>query len=546
MTSVLDQAADSWLEQLLRQRQLDILASGGVVPPPPPAPPGGATMQMAQAALEGIPQQYGTAAPVASPELARMGEYLSTEWPVMGGAVGRYMQGVGGNQPLSYWDYVNAGLDVNPMGPGETAAVGHALPALIAGAVRPKVTAPRLEALYPRVQGLLNPVGAEQQAARVGETEIGGFLGRHVRLSEGGLGKSLIEVPQEYPWQMRTNWPIQETSGDLFVPTSQRKDMFEGLSKDGQRFLKQFQRDDFRNRTAIHYNNKTGLSLDFSTSCPKRGYGGCGSGACAYCYVEHERILKGQGETGAKAKNMVENDYEDEILRMPAELVTNLNRDGGLRMFSFGDFRPDIDDANVARALEDAKKRGLYIKAITKEPELIRRFGDHPNFRANLSIDYIKRDASNAFTVEDAMAIKAGRPNIKIRGVALNRDQAERMAADPRIDVITLYHGKTGDSLLKIVMDQNPKLADKFGGVEGLRAELNSWENMIPKNSWVKDFMARNKGRVCCGGGNCATDPHTKCGFGTPEQATGAIGTIGAILPGVYVAEWFGEDGDGS
>ena len=172
------------------------------------------------------------------------------------------------------------------------------------------------------------------------------------------------------------------------------------MGEEGQTFVKWVKKN--QNKTTIHANGKTGLSIDMSTDCSKRA---CAKGACVYCYVEAVRSKKklkaidpelvkreGLGESQSP-KAVVENDYRREIMHMPPDLVTAVNRDGGLRMFSFGDYRPrntvheitgepvKSDFDNVKQMLDDAAARGLYVKAITKEKALLDDFGDHPNLR---------------------------------------------------------------------------------------------------------------------------------------------------------------------
>jgi len=305
--------------------------------------------------------------------------------------------------------------------------------------------------------------------------------------------------------------------GDIKAERTLRVKIERELGDRGKGFLRWVERQ--RNRSAIHPNNKTLLSLDFSTSCPKRGR------CCPYCYVEQSRLSKELGLHFMHGKKVVETPYAREILAMPSELITQVNRDGGLRMFSFSDFRPGIDDMQVALALHDAEVKGAIIKAITKEPEFVNKFGNHPNLRINISVDNVPRGISNAPTIDDAIRLKAGRDNIKVRAVALNEKEAEIFGADPRIDVLTLYHGKTGDDLKKIIRVQNPDLIEKMGEKE-LDAWLDTWENMPPNSKAFKRTAKKYGHKVCCQGGKCSRDP-TKCGFGLGALAM----TLGVHLP---------------
>lgn len=352
--------------------------------------------------------------------------------------------------------------------------------------------------------------------------------------------------------ELHAQFPNEYTDvADMAAPTQQSfgKGMYKDPEKIGPSFAARLDDDGKRymqwveanqNQTAIHANQKTGNSIDFSTSCANRS---CGSGACAYCYVEHVRTQKANG-LGAmmSPKKVVENDYLGEIMRMPPSLVKAYNMDGGLRMFSFGDFRPGIDDDNVARVLADAQKRGLFIKAITKEVELIKRFGDHPNLRLNVSIDNVPRDISHAITLDDAAKLKGQYPNLRIRTVALNAAEAEMYGKDPRVDVVTLYHGATNfkidretgsptngqrirtDKLYEIVKAQNPKIVEKMGDAK-FKAWLDTWEDNSPHTKFAKEFQQKYAGRVCCQSGKCAGDS-TKCGFATKMAQAGAVALL--------------------
>ena len=364
------------------------------------------------------------------------------------------------------------------------------------------------------------------------------------------MGKAQKELhsmfPQEFADKADMNAPTQMTfAKGMYKDADKVGASFDArLDEAGLKFRKWAA--DNQNQTAIHANQKTGNSIDFSTSCANRS---CGSGACAYCYVEHVRTQKAEG-LGAmmSPKKVVENDYQGEVMRMPPSLINAYNMDGGVRMFAFGDFRPNVDDDNVARLLTDAQKRGLFIKAITKEPELIKRFGNHPNLRINFSIDNVPRDISHAATLDEAGKLKEQYPNLRIRSVALNAAEAEMYAKDMRVDVVTLYHGATNfkidrttgsptqgqkirtDKLYEIVKRQNPQIVEKMGE-QKFKAWLDTWEDNSPKTKFAQEFQSKYEGRVCCQSGKCAGDP-TKCGFGEKVAAKGGVALL--ILGGSH------------
>ena len=184
------------------------------------------------------------------------------------------------------------------------------------------------------------------------------------------------------------------------------------------------------------------------------------------------------------------------------------------------------------------------MKAITKQPEFVKTFGDHPNLRINISVDNVPREFSqNAPTIAEAKALQAGRENIKIRSVALNPTEAEMFANNPDIDVVTLYHGptnfdsKTGkrhNMLLNIIKVQNPQLVERVG-LQRLQDYTDTWVNMPPvrpgesvgkAKSVAESLYKRFPNKICCQSGKCAGDK-TKCGFG----GFGALLIAGVGIP---------------
>jgi hypothetical protein len=281
--------------------------------------------------------------------------------------------------------------------------------------------------------------------------------------------------------------------------------------------------------SAIHVNQKTGFSLDLSTSCPKR------AAACPYCYVENARVAEKLYGMKGGVKKVVETPYQREILAMPPEIINRLNEQGGLRAHSFGDYRPQQDFNDWNMILHDAEAKGLMVKAITKQPEFVEAFGDHPNLRINISIDDLPGEMSQAPALKQAIALKAGRPNIKIRSVALNEEQAWRQAQNPDIDVVTLYHGLTRDKLLKVIQHQNPGLVKKVG-LKALKKEIWTWQDMSPHQRGNTAFKRLSKAfpnKICCQSGKCGGDP-TKCGFGA--QAVGGL-IVGVTIPEILERE---------
>lgn len=344
-------------------------------------------------------------------------------------------------------------------------------------------------------------------------------------LSELGGARSPVE-PSEYIG-IGAKQPVEILPVETIKETNKKQSKWFGATMqtpEGKYYLNRIKAN--THKSAIHSNTKTGFSMDFSTDCPER------LAPCPYCYVEQGR--KGEEVLGMKggAKKLVETPYRREILAMPQEIVDRMNAQGGLRAHSFSDYRPVQDYNQWKLALQDAEAKGLVIKAITKQPEFIEAFGDHPNLRVNISVDALPREMSNAPTMEEALRLKADRPNIKIRTVALNEKQAWEMAQDPRVDIVTMYHGRVGDKLKQIVEAQNPGIVKKVSK-ENLNKELDTWQDMSPQSNVFKRLAEAFPGKICCQSGKCGGDP-TKCGFG--NVAAGGI-IAGVVLPEVIIGE---------
>jgi len=343
--------------------------------------------------------------------------------------------------------------------------------------------------------------------------------------------------------------------GDPNIAPGVAKQFDDRLDQDGVHFMKWVRNN--QKGKFLHQNQKTAASVDFSTTCGKRS---CNTGSCLYCYVDEGRVInkerdkaiaaggtvKDTGLGSAQAKtDKLEHNFDPEIFnKMPKSVIDAFNQDGGLRMFSFGDYRDGIDNANVKATLDAALERGINIKAITKSEEFVEQFGDHPALRLNVSMDKVPTDVSNAWTAEKAIAAKQRYPNLRIRSVALNEKEIDEFGkmtmpdGSPLIDVITLYHGKTNftpkgertDKLSKVVLaklndpeftppEGRQQILDQFGGEDGLKAYLDTWKNMTPKGAAHKHARETYKNRVCCTNGKCSADPGTKCGFGVIKEA---------------------------
>jgi hypothetical protein len=219
---------------------------------------------------------------------------------------------------------------------------------------------------------------------------------------------------------------------------------------------------------SVANNSKTIKSVDFSTICPKRR---CGD-ECIYCYVKSARDI---GFNAKKEHDYVP--YNGEILRLSQKMVDNLNAVGGIRFFSFGDYMAEHDN-DINQALEHCIHRNLKAKAITKVPEFVIKYGNHPAISViNVSIDNVGHGVNHELACELRIAF----PKVKIRCVVLNDADVEAM--ENITDVFTFNHASN-------IVKLGYKLYKK--------ADLVEWNKKLD-------------GRVCCVTGHCITCK-LKCG----------------------------------
>lgn len=239
-------------------------------------------------------------------------------------------------------------------------------------------------------------------------------------------------------------------------------------------------------------NTKTGASGDFTTFCPQMYF----NNGCFYCY---RRAALTSGSNNKLTGETVW--YSGEILQLTDKDKEALNKRGGLRIQSFGDWQ-DMYTPMLADMLYDAQLRGLQIKIITKEPSMIetvarlRKQALGLSLYFNLSADYTieRRGESDNREVRKAAPLNAERPFLEhewltgepgedigwkralsvqeaneyrkkyswvnTRIVATTLKEYLRGLIDPTVDVVTGYHGKikyqervsseTGETLIEM------------------------------------------------------------------------------------------------
>ncbi len=239
----------------------------------------------------------------------------------------------------------------------------------------------------------------------------------------------------------------------------------------------------------IHGNQKTGFSVDFSTSCPKQiafvdylvkqvdngviekndlldpmvletlyeqALSDGVDVPCRYCYVEEGRrkaiawFAQGKPKSGvvfSQAKQVYREilEYRDRLIaknkngeyvvpdksskkdKDRKELtVENINARGGLRLFSFSDYIRSRDFDQIKRLLLHAAMRGIGVKAITKQEDFITDWAD-TGININISMDQHKGGGPGAgMAWEKAIRYKEQYSNVHLRTVGRNMDEIDR------------------------------------------------------------------------------------------------------------------------
>lgn len=349
-----------------------------------------------------------------------------------------------------YWsewnDMVNGSKDI--------AAVAKRMAASIPAKVR--------KAMNMDENGLLTPTTLEQ------EFRMSRSMGQRIIDALGDKGVEAVETTYTIDgttYELSSGNGMTAVGGEAYrraLCNEVRRAYREGKLK--QANISTLSKDNWGSMGFLASNGKTGASGDFTTLCPQMYF----NRGCHYCY--RLAALKSGVNNKLVGVNVW---YGGEILRMKDKDVDMLNRNGGLRIQSFGDWMPQYS-SQLADMLYDADLRGLQIKIITKEPSMIeyvaklKEQGLGKSLYFNLSCDYaIERAAKKgtpdyvpmnperpfmfddegnvwwkrAMAVQEANRYRTKYPWVNTCIVATTLDEFIRGLKDPKVDVVTGYHG---------------------------------------------------------------------------------------------------------
>jgi hypothetical protein len=288
----------------------------------------------------------------------------------------------------------------------------------------------------------------------------------------------------------------------------------------------------------LQNNDKTIGSGDFTTLCPQMFF----NKGCWYCYR-----FAGL-ESGVNAKLAGQRLwYTGDILKLTPEQVDQMNKMGGLRVQSFGDWL-DPFASQLVDVLMDAEVVGLQLKVITKQVELIdlmdqvKRQNLGSNVFFNLSADYMlermgekntedyiswnqmrpfatKIDTKTdywkrALSPLEAKEYRDKYPWVNVRIVAATVEHFIRGLMDPNVDVVTGYHGKISE--IDVIDSQDGKhiVAAERVGEHGMPVFDENGEIVFEGREEVHKELAREikeRGlqeaywqKSCCIHGQCS------------------------------------------
>ncbi|MEE0974549.1 MAG: LPD38 domain-containing protein [Muribaculaceae bacterium] len=190
--------------------------------------------------------------------------------------------------------------------------------------------------------------------------------------------------------------------------------------------------------------------------------------------------------------------YTGEILRLPQSTVNTLNKEYGLRFYSFSEYSPAFIVENM-QMIRDAAIRGLRGLAYTKETDFVKIFAPS-QININVSV-FGRRDANGNMVADtrqgadwaEAKALREQYPNVGAVFVATNDADVEWALAQDWIDVVIPFHiVRTGADIANFYewVNYSSEQADK--DAKGRKADISPVEHLNSKERYMQLVEERN------------------------------------------------------
>lgn len=190
--------------------------------------------------------------------------------------------------------------------------------------------------------------------------------------------------------------------------------------------------------------------------------------------------------------------YTGEILRLPQSTVNTLNKEYGLRFYSFSEYSPAFIVENM-QMIRDAAIRGLRGLAYTKETDFVKIFAPS-QININVSV-FGRRDANGNMVADtrqgadwaEAKALREKYPNVGAVFVATNDAAVEWALSQNWIDVVIPFHiVRTGADIANFYewVNYSSEQADK--DAKGRKADISPVEHLNSKERYMQLVKERN------------------------------------------------------
>jgi len=191
--------------------------------------------------------------------------------------------------------------------------------------------------------------------------------------------------------------------------------------------------------------------------------------------------------------------YTGDILKWSDNVIRNLNREFGLRFYSFADFSPAFILENM-QEITDAAARGLKGLAYTKDLDFVKIFAP-TNININVSIfgnmrnGVMQEDAMQGAGWAEARKLREQYENVGLVFVATNEEAVEWALDQDWIDVVIPYHTvRSGEKMTEFFSwkDFKSSQEDKIVGSKAKEDRKGKTKAIFPQqhNNDFATYMA--------------------------------------------------------